>query len=72
MDQETNITLCCPSRGRPEYAKRMQNSAFATAANPNNIKVKFLEMDLKCSAKQTFIGRELHSIHSSNFRFRGY
>ena len=41
MDQETNITLCCPSRGRPEYAKRMQNSAFATAANPNNIKVKF-------------------------------
>ena len=41
MDQETNITLCCPSRGRPEYAKRMQDSAFATAANPDNIKVKF-------------------------------
>ena len=41
MDQETNITLCCPSRGRPDYAKRMQNSAFATAANPENIKVKF-------------------------------
>ena len=41
MDQETNITLCCPSRGRPEFAKRMQNSAFATASNPNNIKVKF-------------------------------
>ena len=41
MDQETNITLCCPSRGRPDFAKRMQNSAFATASNPNNIKVKF-------------------------------
>ena len=41
MDQETNITLCCPSRGRPDFAKRMQNSAFATAANPENIKVKF-------------------------------
>ena len=41
MAQETNITLCCPSRSRPDFAKRMQNSAFATASNPDNIKVKF-------------------------------
>ena len=35
----------------------------------NNIKLKFwIEMDLKCSAKQTFIGRELHI----KFSFRAY
>ena len=41
MDQETNIVICCPSRGRPDYAKRMEQSAYATAKWPNQIKVKF-------------------------------
>ena len=41
MDQETNITLCCPSRGRPDFAKRMQDSALSTAKYPDKVKIKF-------------------------------
>ena len=41
MDQEANITLCCPSRGRPKLAKRMQDSALATARHPDKVKIKF-------------------------------
>ena len=41
MDQETNITLCCPSRGRPHFAKRMQDSALSTAKYPDKVKIKF-------------------------------
>ena len=41
MDKETNITICCPSRGRPDLAKRMEQSAYDTAKWPDKIKVKF-------------------------------
>ena len=41
MDKKINITLCCPSRGRPYYAKRMQDSALQTAKHPDKIKIKF-------------------------------
>ena len=41
MDPETNITLCCPSRGRPHFAKRMQDSALSTAKYPDKVKIKF-------------------------------
>ena len=41
MDQETNIIICCPSRGRPDLAKRMEQSAYDTAKWPDKIKVKF-------------------------------
>lgn len=41
MDQKTNITICCPSRGRPELAERMANTALATADNPDAVNIKF-------------------------------
>ena len=41
MDQKTNITICCPTRGRPKFAQRMALSALETADNPNQINIKF-------------------------------
>lgn len=41
MDKKINITICCPSRGRPELAHRMQTTALDTADNPDSIAVKF-------------------------------
>lgn len=41
MDQKTHITICCPSRGRPELAQRMQQTALETADNPEHIAIKF-------------------------------
>jgi len=41
MSTENNIIICCPSRGRPDLAKRMEQSAYDTARYPDLIKVKF-------------------------------
>lgn len=41
MDKKTNITICCPSRGRPNLAKRMLDTALSTADNPELVDVKF-------------------------------
>lgn len=41
MDKKINITICCPSRGRPELAHRMQTTALDTADDPDSIAVKF-------------------------------
>lgn len=41
MDQKTNITICCPSRGRPNLAKRMLDTALNTADKPQSVDIKF-------------------------------
>ena len=41
MDQKTNITICCPSRGRPELAQRMVLTALETADDPELIDIQF-------------------------------
>ena len=41
MDQKTNITICCPSRGRPELAQRMVLIALKIADDPKLIDIKF-------------------------------
>lgn len=41
MDKKTNITICCPSRGRPHLAQRMCETAFATADHPELVDIKF-------------------------------
>jgi len=35
------ITICCPSRGRPDLAQRMALSALNTAQSKNDVEVKF-------------------------------
>lgn len=37
----TRIALICPTRGRPVQFKRMADSAFRTAENPDNIHIYF-------------------------------
>ena len=41
MDKKTNLTICCPSRGRPKFAQRMALTALETADNPDLIDIKF-------------------------------
>ena len=41
MDQKTNITICCPSRGRPELAQRMALTALETADDPDQVNIQF-------------------------------
>ena len=35
------ITLCVPSRGRPELAKRMYDSAYLNCSHPKNVETRF-------------------------------
>ena len=42
MERQTNmITLCVPSRGRPELAKRMYDSAYLNCNHPKNVEIRF-------------------------------
>lgn len=73
MDQKVNITICCPSRGRPEFAHRMENSALQTADNPNQVAVKFYlnnddpKLAEYCSlVKHYTIGADRSTVYSWN------
>lgn len=41
MDKTVNISILCPSRGRPEMARRMAESAVSTATDTRGLEILF-------------------------------
>ncbi len=69
------IALICPTRGRPAQFKRMVESAFRTAENPDNIWIYFFTAEcdpatndyLKLERCTHFIGPDWSSVMASNY-----